>query len=200
MVGLRGPSLLFTECFFLRVVTHFTLSQLSSSLSPMEISLHTTRGCPMRWDNKQACHHRCVRGHVVHFESDSHSVPILFEITGVVFANLLKQPLQFDATVPSSFSSFGVSLAAPSLKFSTGWQWANQRALSLGPASICIGAEIAGSIETRQWAAWQRPHRWFCHYPNVWSHWRFGMFYLYISTSNRDKHKQAQKRMRVAGR
>lgn len=59
---------------------------------------------------------------MVHLEPHSHSFAIHFEITGIVFANLLKQPLQFDATVPSWFSSFCVSLAAPSLKFSTGWQ------------------------------------------------------------------------------
>lgn len=68
--------------------------------------------------------------------------------------------------------------AAPASELSAGRQWADQRALPLGPASICVSAETARSSHARQWAAWQRPHRWVCYHPDVWSHWRFGIFLL----------------------
>lgn len=64
------------ECFCLRAVTRFILSQLWSSLSPMGTSLHTARGCQMRWDN--VLHHCCVSGHVIWLDySDCHQLQAL---------------------------------------------------------------------------------------------------------------------------
>lgn len=65
-------------------------------------------------------------------------------------------------------------LAAPASELSTGRQWADQRALSLGPASVCVGTEAARSSHTGKRAARQCPHRRVCNHPDVWSHWRFG--------------------------
>ena len=70
-------------------------------------------------------------------------------------------------------------LAAPASELSSGWQWTDQRALPVGPASVCLGAEAAGSSNTRQRAARERPHRWVRNHPDVWSYWRFGIFFIF---------------------
>lgn len=48
---------------------------------------------------------------------------------------------------------------APASELSAGRQRADQRALSLGPASVCIGVETARSSHARQRAARQCPNR-----------------------------------------